>query len=269
MPKHVTVDSIDPAGAADGDYLIYNASLDKFVPSSSPLGVAGLELWLDANTISAANNDPIATWADQSGNSRDATQATTAKKPLWIADGGATINNKPVLRFDGTDDLMTVADDPALDLGTGEGMTVFVVGKSTRANSDRFVGKPAPVGNGRWLIYHPTSGVANYFIETTAGTDAVGSTVITNNFHILTGGRDSDGTTIRIRVDGTSEGTASRAGDASNANALDVGGDSGASKFLQGDIAEILVYSVGLSSADLDTVGGYLSSKYGLDWTLA
>ena len=52
----------------------------------------------------------VETWYDQSGNGRDATQATARSQPK-IVDGGAlvTLNNEPSLEFDGADDSLSAS----------------------------------------------------------------------------------------------------------------------------------------------------------------
>lgn len=66
---------------------------------SGPELISGLQLWLNANAIvGASNDDQITTWADQSGNSRDATGVVvnTLKPTYRISDGP---NSKPCIRM--------------------------------------------------------------------------------------------------------------------------------------------------------------------------
>jgi len=52
----------------------------------------------------------VKTWHDQSGNDRDATQATTAAQPKIVASGVVILENgKPVVQFDGSDDYLNFA----------------------------------------------------------------------------------------------------------------------------------------------------------------
>ena len=71
----------------------------------SPSDVSGLKLWLKADAIvGLSDGDPVTTWADSSGEGRDAAQATASKKPTYQT---AELNGKPVVRFDGVDDVLT------------------------------------------------------------------------------------------------------------------------------------------------------------------
>ncbi|MGB0356540.1 MAG: hypothetical protein ACPGII_10785, partial [Opitutales bacterium] len=64
----------------------------------------------------------VVTWYDQSGNSNDATQSTTASQPK-IAEGGALLADG--LKFDGVDDSFEALDSSSLSI-TGD-MSHFIV----------------------------------------------------------------------------------------------------------------------------------------------
>lgn len=64
---------------------------------------SGLVMWLDANALSLSNNDPVSSWTDQSGSGNHATQDTLSLRPLFKTN---TINGKPAIVFDGTDDYV-------------------------------------------------------------------------------------------------------------------------------------------------------------------
>jgi len=67
--------------------------------------LTGLIAWYKPETLAAsyANGDPIDTWADSSGNSRDLT-GTTTTRPLAAA---SAINGYMAADFDGTDDVLS------------------------------------------------------------------------------------------------------------------------------------------------------------------
>ena len=69
--------------------------------------LTGLVAWYKPETLAAtyANGDPISTWADSSGNSRDLT-GTTTTRPLAAA---SAINGYMAADFDGTDDRLSSA----------------------------------------------------------------------------------------------------------------------------------------------------------------
>lgn len=53
----------------------------------------------------------VVRWYDQSGNARNATQATASKQPKIVSSGSvlAGANGKPAMQFDGSDDILIVA----------------------------------------------------------------------------------------------------------------------------------------------------------------
>lgn len=64
----------------------------------------GLNLvnWLKADALSLANNDPVSSWTDSSGNGYDLTNTSTAR-PTYLTN---QINALPAVSFDGTNDFL-------------------------------------------------------------------------------------------------------------------------------------------------------------------
>lgn len=75
---------------------------------------------LEADTLALNDGDPVALWADQSGNGNDFTQIGTAR-PTYRAGGG-----NPYVEFDGVDDWMLGDNWPVLD--NLSSMTAFLIG---------------------------------------------------------------------------------------------------------------------------------------------
>lgn len=100
--------------------------------SFSPLALPSLRLWLDASQLTLNDNDLVQTWTDKSGNGNNVTQATEGNRPTFKTN---IVNGKPVVRFDGTDNYMTI---PQLFTATHEASWAFVV-KHTASADDRFL----------------------------------------------------------------------------------------------------------------------------------
>lgn len=88
------------------------------LPSSgfTPATISGLKLWLDSSdaatvyqsnggALAAADGDPVGYWIDKSGQGNHATQASGTNKPAFRTN---IKNGKPIIRFDGTNDNMTL-----------------------------------------------------------------------------------------------------------------------------------------------------------------
>jgi hypothetical protein len=76
------------------------------------IGFVGNDLNTTAlTTFVGAGNGFVTTWYDQSGNARNATQATQANQPQIVSSGVVILNNsKPSLQYDGVDDSLRTID---------------------------------------------------------------------------------------------------------------------------------------------------------------
>lgn len=90
-------------------------------------------------TLANANTGDgyITTWYDQSGNKNNAIQSTTSAQPKIVdgVNGIITMNNKPVLRFDGTDDALI-----SNSFNNATNSTAFFVA-SRGANNQSFIAR--------------------------------------------------------------------------------------------------------------------------------
>lgn len=94
---------------------------------------ANLNLWLKADvglTLDTTGTTTVTAWADQSGASQNASQATKSKQPTVIT---SAINSLPVLSFDGTDDWLGGSVS-----NTGNSVTVLMVGRKTAAGNNLY-----------------------------------------------------------------------------------------------------------------------------------
>jgi hypothetical protein len=99
-----------------------------------------------------------------------------------------------------------------------------------------------------------------------AGSDVAGAASDTNS-HVLCG--VFNGASSNLRVDGGA-GTSGAAGAQGVSTILRIGCESGAaSGFMDGRIAEIIGYDSALSVANINLVGNYLGTKWGITWTTA
>lgn len=174
--------------------------------NSSPTGsfeltnLSGLKLWLKYDTGITLNGSSVSNWADQSGNSNDAAQATAGRQPNY---GSGDI------RFDGTDDrfdltsqislsafstFMVINPDAIASMGVfgsaanqcvrvhqgGDGDRVTV--KGVAGDSDQLnLTQDLPLGNFLLSVTRDNSGSADnvrVFINTTDVTDTARDSMI-------------------------------------------------------------------------------------------
>jgi hypothetical protein len=200
----------------------------------TPASIAGLQLWLDANQITGLNDgDAVATWSDLSGNSRDNTQATVSKRPIW---------KTTYVKFDGVDDFMTGAL-PNIS-------QPFTVAFRVRQLNDGFVfSSPG-------TTYLPF--LRSYYFT---GANLVGSPFNTTDYHTVL--FEANGGTSIARVDGVVNvsGNAGSAGIASGAAACELGAWSAGSSFwCQMNLKSLVIYNRALTAGEISALEAYLDA---------
>ena len=232
-------------------------------PPAAELPTAGLRLLLDAGSAAAdfGVGAPVTSWRDQSPYGSDAwSGAGTA--PMVVAD---SIGGQPALRFDGIDDhfnLPTGFEDftagislfvvmrptvlqegfKILALGNGAGQDMLVLGRAGSQNGLQYFTNNA-AGNVTWFNSAPvlTDGAASLFAVEHEGSTA---RIFHNGVIITESPVDLPGVAPRsVNYIGQSywyEG------------------------YLQGDLAEIILYDRLLTDAERWSVEAYLDAKYSL-----
>lgn len=217
----------------------------RFVAGGALEPVAGMSLWLKADSLALSDGDPVSTWADESGNGYDATNTGTAR-PTFKTN---ILNGKPVIRFDGTNDCLNTS----LTYGTSASI-ILVATPSAQSNSyvlgtDGGGGAPA-------IISGFSSKAFEYYNPSDRETIATSAT----GFHLVEVLKNSS-TSLKGYFDGTEAFSITPA--AALANALRIAA-SNVGDYFNGDIAELLIYPSALSDADRETVEAYLNDKYSI-----
>ena len=218
---------------------------------------SGLLYHLDAaQDVAKDTSDLVSDWGDQSTNGNDFSQGTADKQPLWV-DG--VVNGMPVIRFDGdlTDAALGVApyaDELVLSTSTGP-QTVFLVNSTTRHNSLAGIwGKDVAdtgirrMSDSAWQHAEGNSDDFSYSGDMYVNGEATGTAGL-NTFHIL-----AATSTTSQSFSATSLGDYFKVGE-------------NTPRSWQGDIAEVVVFDRVLDVAELNEVGGYLATKYDIQWT--
>ena len=227
-----------------------------------------LRIWLDASNIDGSKNStltdggPVAAWADKTENGNNATQTEAARQPTYVATSG--LNGRPALRFDGGDDRLMLGD---LSAQFPTAATFFAVIKpnndtmysafGNRDNDERWRG-------GNWDECTPgpfrTQRVGHY----DAGYDIAKAP--TSGTHIFA--FESNSSVYRMVVDGTSLGNRLAQYNSGSGKDWIIGsnGSNNGAEF-NGDIAELVFFNTALTAEQMNNVGGYLATKYGLTGT--
>ena len=216
---------------------------------------AGLKLWLDASdstTITKDGSNLVSAWNDKSGQLNHVTQATATNQPLWV---DSVQNSKPIIRFDGTNDLLYRATYTGGTLS--QDFTIFAVFKVPSSYIE-YVYDGAGSSNRCYLNYHNPNAMASTIPGAPAGLDA---TVVAGNWTYFTS--VVNGSSSILRQDGSQTdtgdmGTGAMAG-------ITIGARyGGIDSFANTDIAEILIYNSAISGANLTDVESYLATKWGI-----
>lgn len=102
------------------------------LPAAAPaLSTSGRLYYLVADAIAQNDGSAVATWTD-SVSGRSATQATSASRPTLYTGASESLNGRPCVRFDGTDDYIRVPGEAALDVPT---LTLYIVARARRSSS--------------------------------------------------------------------------------------------------------------------------------------
>lgn len=248
--------------AARGCLLVLALSGSACAASLEPAGGPDLVLWLDAQDIpgAPADGEAIGAWPDRSGHRHEARQAVSAQRPAYARE--VTDNGRHAVRFSAAGgQFLAVAHSPALDCST---LTAFVAARASPSGGDMWLfstndwGPPwtgygiAVSGDGlRPWLHLGVAGVARGYFQFGGGLDA-GFRLVEVIY---------DGTAARGVLDGRLEKEqALRGGIAGNGHALTIGALG--AQFLEGDIAEVLIYRRALSDAERERTRRYLLDKY-------
>lgn len=211
----------------------------------SPTSIDGLALWLDAAAITGlSDNDAVTTWNDSS-SANSAGQATAGKKPTYKTN---IQNGKPVVRFDGSTDFMSLAT--YVDAGNS---TLFVVCNRTSGSGYQGLFVTNKIGiysnNGsEWIVY--------------VGGDKSGGSSVDSNFKVLTARIQDNAATVDLWTNGTPGSTQTGGSFDARGSTTVIGSGWIDSQHHGGDIAEMLIYTAVLSDADVDTINDYLNARW-------
>lgn len=215
-----------------------------------------LRLWLKADRAEANTNNPVFRVKNSTDDLIDFAQVTNTANlaPKLITNA---INNRPALRFDGIDDFLTSTTS---SIHTSDGLSVIVVGKTnnTANNNQTYIGKFDTTNNEReWRLQNDEFNVLN---DTLSPTDDTTST----NFKVLSALWSPTSTQMNLSINNSPETTSTASTSITNTTEPIIVGANlqGSTGFLNGDIAEILVYNKKLTTDELNKVRAYMNLKY-------
>lgn len=252
-------------------YLVVWASGEDIIASSlSPDSLPSLQCWFSASKVDTANSEQVtyvggqnrvSVW-NSTDNNYTAKQTTDAKKPTYISDG---INGKPVIRFDGSNVLISDLMPPT----GGDPRTFFVI--EGNANLDS-----ANLNKNNHILHYGAYGMGEAYgiiIRDKANNYIIGNHYW-QQFFYSTKSMDKGSHLIStvykngiddFFVDGSAVGSSYGELNTVGSNTMRIGSRIGnGSELFAGDIAELIVCDDALSNEDRSRVENYLAIKYGM-----
>lgn len=218
-----------------------------------PSAIAGLQVWLEADTGVALSGATVTSWTDQSSNAYVLTPPIAS--PTFSALGGP--NSKPTIQFSAasTQSLLNFGITPALPT---TGQTIFTVQKSNSAT---------PSANGATVDVCQTLAILLTGTNTRAGLFGATNFIQDANNSITTNWEAFRLTCINgaqtLFINGVSIGTDTQ--NESNGSWLSVGySRTYSTHWFDGSITAILVWNRVLTGPEITKVQSYLAHKYAL-----
>lgn len=227
--------------------------LSQTGPGGVSSGAANLELWLDSKRVNADGSNPtvgntVATWYDKSGNGVNVTQ-NIANVATYSASG-VTFNNAGYLQ----------GSDATLPSGN-TARTVFICASTPTTPTDDVLFFYGTANNSQsyGILKLASGGIRNYFYNNDL--DDANGWLPQNQMKIVNTWYQTN--SQQVFVNGTLS-VSKTATPNTVLGSLQIGGWNSFSLFSESTIAEVVVYSTALNSAQRIMVNNYLAAKYNL-----
>ncbi|MEN7548261.1 T9SS type A sorting domain-containing protein [Rapidithrix thailandica] len=238
-----------------------------FGQSPGGAGTSNLQLWLKAGSGITLSGTAVSQWADQSGNGNDVAQGTASLQPVYQS---SSLNGNPLVYFDGSDDQL-IDTDGIFGLNSYGNLNVFVVAKVDNLLNSNLLLEESLGINGEVKMYASWLNMGN--LESYAKVKAQESDIsyvgLDENTFIHEFSWKStvlefpNFSLYRSPAHVSSKlGTLISDIDGQNST-LDIGGNG--THFLDGGIAELIVYTKDIDSNQQKDIRTYLAIKYGVE----
>ena len=216
-----------------------------------------LPLWFDANELNLSTGSQVYQFDDISGNSNHLTQTTSTRRPIFNETG---LNGLPVVTFDGVNDYLTRGATSGLD---GSNLTYFVVFQRTLNTNSCLIDvgytgylskwSTYSLSNNRLVSIHRSPDKFVYHIDSGSPTFISAHITPTNLKQYRQG-------TLQQSLNATYTAGVGH-------NLIRVGAynyNLSPGYYLNGFIAEIIVFNTALNNLERVIVENYLGTKYGM-----
>lgn len=223
-----------------------------------PADISNLNLWLRADSLELDNLN-VVQWYDLSGNGNHASQTDPNLQPTFIT-GQALINNQPTISFDGINDYLI-----------GEGVTgnssdfSFIIVTKINQLKDYnwfFRNSPLTIGSGSFSVSSMSNGGTRFW-HNSPFTYSDFSSSINIDYSIITIRNSNDLIPVaNYSLNGFSDGSNNQTASVHTESGYIIGTLGPDVHQLNGEIAEILLYSKYISDEEQFLIENYLRKKY-------
>ena len=234
----------------------YNLPLKIIRPSFTPLNLSTLIAWWDAadqSNITVVTG--VSSWVDRSGN-ETLTQATTTKQPVNNTSNGS-------VDFDGVDDFMLTSGGWSGGALSQPGYIILgFEDEDDRAAEYAFYDVSS--GSNRWQAR---------FAFSPFNKCGIGSDSLVGGVDVIPQGQDIVHSAVfnspssNSWIDGSPDITSATTGTRTCTGLLLAAINGGTAHFGKLKIKDIIVGEGTLTAADHNSIGTYLTGKYGTSWT--
>lgn len=231
-----------------GGFFANSQSISPFNPLDySPL------LWVDARVGVIESGGLVSSWEDQSGNGNNLTQVDGFSQPTYTLVN-SDFNGMPTVDFNGSSNYLKndLLSSSIID-------STFIVVYRVNSIPENGSTLISTEGTNNKRLFYGVSSLANGVIRNSTGSRNIPTPISTT--YIVT--YQFDGTTLRYKVNNNSTAVISNFSSPSNTSKLSIGYSLGLSgRWLNCDIAELLVFPTVLSTQEIDDTTTYLNNIY-------
>lgn len=247
-------------------YLLLILSICRINAQFTPTNIPGLSVWLRADSLVVKDvNDNVSSWNNSMAGGASFTQGTATLQPKWTAN---VLNGKPVIRFDGSNDFLSAGDN--YDIGTNS-RSVFIVCRSNNPTLGTFYAKSLAAGQPNRMAFRCISSGLDLFHHDNV-LQSINLNPAPSGYNLYSNTINRASQNVKLYKSGTQIGSTITGiqGSAYNFNstyrfllgAYNNATDAGEINFLNGDIAEIIMYDNALPDSSRQKVEQYLRLKY-------
>ena len=223
---------------------VTRSSLTTFLPTQ----VSGCDLWLDGGdpttlTLSGSN---VTTWADKSGNARNATQGTTGRQPTAVSTGV----------------LFTAANSNFMSMNVpfSQSHSFFIVATMQASGGSYLVSRQNVLGAGPSVLMYPDR---IRYIDVSDDTNFLNGSTLPGR--VLISYTRSQGVSVVGFLNGVQVFSITQSYSTNGTIAYNLlGCTNGTENFYDGILSELIYFNSALSTTQRQQVENYLSSKWGI-----